>query len=207
MKILSSKLGLLAATGLMAAMFVTTASAQQPNLMRVQIPFAFLAGDRTMPAGDYMVKFEPNFNLVDLVPMQGTTTLRVLMKMGFVRRPKDAGQLGLLTFAKYGDRLVLRGVWASGDREGPRSKDVQGGNRAGPHGRHSGSRGYRNDSVDRSQASDFNSSSNRGCARIESRFPSFSYHAFCFRPPAAALERHSRAASPIPSMAKMQPTL
>ena len=118
MKILTSKLGLLAATGLMAAMFVTTASAQQPNLMRVQIPFAFLAGDRTMPAGDYMVKFEPNFNLVDLVPMQGTTTLRVLMKMGFVRRPKDAGQLGLLTFAKYGDRLVLRGVWASGDREG-----------------------------------------------------------------------------------------
>jgi hypothetical protein len=118
MKTLVSKLGLLAAAGLMASTFVTTAAAQTSNLMRVHIPFAFLAGNQTLPAGDYMMKIDSGFNLLDILPMQGTRTHRVLLQSQFVRRPKGANNGGLLTFAKYGERLVLRGIWTGGDREG-----------------------------------------------------------------------------------------
>jgi hypothetical protein len=118
MKTLVSKLGLLTAAGLMAATFVTTAAAQITSLMRVHIPFAFLAGERTLPAGDYMLKLDSGFNMVDIVPMQGTRTQRVLLQPQFVKRPNGAGERGILTFAKYGDRLVLRGIWTGGDREG-----------------------------------------------------------------------------------------
>jgi hypothetical protein len=118
MKTLVSKLGLLTAAGLMAATFVTTAAAQTTNLMRVHIPFAFLAGEHTLPAGDYMLKLDSGFNMVDIMPMQGTRTQRVMLQPQFVQRPKGASERGLLTFAKYGDRLVLRGIWTGGDREG-----------------------------------------------------------------------------------------
>jgi hypothetical protein len=118
MKTLISKVGFLAAAGLMAVTFTATASAQDANLMRFHVPFAFLAGNQTMPAGDYVLKVDPRFNLVDILPSRGTKVYRVALKQDFVRRPHQAAEGGLLTFAKYGDKLVLRGVWANGKPEG-----------------------------------------------------------------------------------------
>jgi hypothetical protein len=118
MKNLNSKLGLIAAAGLMAATFTTTAGAQDTHLFRVHVPFAFLAGDQTMPAGDYTIRLDPRFNLVDLAPTPGTGLHRVMLKHNFVTRPHRGSSGGLLTFAKYGDKLVLHGVWARGEEDG-----------------------------------------------------------------------------------------
>ncbi len=118
MKNLSSKLGLIVAAGLVAAAFTTTAGAQERQLFRVHVPFAFLAGEQTMPAGDYLIKLDPGFNLVDFMPARGTGIHRVMLKHDFVARPHHDTAGGLLTFAKYGDRLVLRGVWGVGEEDG-----------------------------------------------------------------------------------------
>lgn len=118
MKTLISKLGLIAAAGLMATTIATTASAQDRNLMRVNIPFAFLAGERTLPAGDYLFRLDPQFGLVDIHPMGNNAIYRVQLRGGFVSRQSSGHEGGLLTFAKYGSRLALRGVWANGEHEG-----------------------------------------------------------------------------------------
>lgn len=118
MKILSSKLGLIAAAGLMAATLTTTARAQDNNLFRVHVPFNFLAGNQVMPAGDYTVRYDPRFNLVDILPTPGRGIHRVMLHAKFTKRPGNNSEGGLLTFAKYGDKFVLRGIWSDGASEG-----------------------------------------------------------------------------------------
>ncbi len=118
MKTLSFKLGLIAAAGLLATTMAATANAQDRHLMRVNVPFAFLAGDRTLPAGDYLFRLDPQFDLVDIHPIAENAIYRVQLKGAFVSRQRTGSEGGLLTFAKYGNRLVLRGVWANGEHEG-----------------------------------------------------------------------------------------
>ncbi len=118
MKLLTSKVGLFAAAALFAATFTATAQAQERHLFRVNVPFTFVAGDQSMPAGNYLVRLDPRFNMVDLTPTAGTGLHRVMLKGDFARRPGKTRDGGLLTFAKYGDTMVLHGVWADGASEG-----------------------------------------------------------------------------------------
>lgn len=118
MKLLTSKVGLFAAAALFAATFTATAQAQDRHLFRVNVPFTFVAGDQSMPAGNYMVRLDPKFNTLDLTPTAGTGIRRVMLKGDFAHRPGKTREGGLLTFAKYGDTMVLHGVWADGALEG-----------------------------------------------------------------------------------------
>ena len=118
MKLFTSKAGLFAAAALFAATFTATAQAQDGHLFRIDVPFSFVAGDQSMPAGNYLVRLDPKFNMVDLTPKGGTHVQRVMLKGDFAQRPGKTRNGGLLTFAKYGDTMVLHGVWADGASEG-----------------------------------------------------------------------------------------
>jgi hypothetical protein len=118
MKLLSSKLGIIATAALLSSALAWTAHAQASHLLRVHVPFAFLAGDQTLPAGDYLVKVDPRLNVIDLLPRENNEIHRLLLRHDFVKRPASNLDDGLLTFAKYGNQFVLRGVWTDGAAEG-----------------------------------------------------------------------------------------
>lgn len=118
MKKIVSKFGILLASSLAVVAIAANANAQDANLMRTHIPFAFLAGEQMMPAGDYMVRINSTHQVADLSPLQTTDVRRVALKPASSRRPARTGEEGVLTFVKYGDKYVLRGIWPHGGAMG-----------------------------------------------------------------------------------------
>ena len=78
-KVVSRSTLLIAAT--IAILAMTTAKAETP-LMRMDIPFAFLAGEHTLPAGNYWVRVDTDFRFLELRPADGTGAQRVALAGG-----------------------------------------------------------------------------------------------------------------------------
>jgi hypothetical protein len=108
----------LIALGLGVAMWVAPAGAQSSSSMRFDIPFAFVAGDKVMPAGAYRVTVDPNFNMArfDGVDAQGTRLVRLVP--GSTSRPFDQAHNGSARFTKVGEQYVLTGIWKTGAVDG-----------------------------------------------------------------------------------------
>jgi hypothetical protein len=90
----------------------------EPAPMRAYIPFAFLAGDVTLPAGEYALRVDK----VNRLMMESRDTARVagVLISSQVDQPRSKEDVGRLEFAKYGGTYVLRNVWYAGSTHGGR---------------------------------------------------------------------------------------
>ena len=97
--------------GLFPALVCASLYAQTMNL-RATIPFAFHAGEKAMPAGEYSIQHSAG--TVILRNKGGPSVILMTNASSRPNAPADA-RLG---FNRYGDRYFLSSVWTSGSREG-----------------------------------------------------------------------------------------
>jgi hypothetical protein len=97
-----------------ALMSAIPAKAQwQSTIGTVNIPFAFHAEDREMPAGMYRIVRESDSLLMLRGPNQEVGHVSVHRTMA-----AKAPAQGLAVFHRYGDRYFLGGFWTAGDSYG-----------------------------------------------------------------------------------------
>jgi len=121
MKNLITKRSIWIAIGLLALLSVTTAYAET-KLLRVEIPFKFVAGDQVLPAGVYRVIIDPQFNRMELRRADGAAGAYISVHSA--SRPTSV-ELGQLVFRGYGHTYFLQSVWGAGRSTGselPQSK-------------------------------------------------------------------------------------
>lgn len=105
---------------LLAAIAATAAFAQSSHSINVNVPFSFVAGTRTLPAGGYTV----NQNLMTGVLTIGpdASHAAIMVASHGADSPKGADRSGF-TFRCYGNTCFLSAVWAQGlGRELPTEK-------------------------------------------------------------------------------------
>ncbi len=86
--------------------------------MRVEIPFAFLAGDHMYAPGAYEVRANSEFGYVELRQVKSSIAERVaLVRTGVERKNVDPA-LGFLRFEQLGTTYALKAVGAPNQAEG-----------------------------------------------------------------------------------------
>ncbi|MCC6860495.1 MAG: hypothetical protein IT158_18150 [Bryobacterales bacterium] len=99
-------------TLLAAVAAILTAAAPafaQTPAYKAEVPFQFVAGDRAMPAGEYRIVVIPWTNRIEMYAEDGAATLFLPGTTA-----GGTGHPGKLTFARYGERVFLRGVEVGG---------------------------------------------------------------------------------------------
>jgi len=96
-----------------AIVSLTAANAQTTG--RFDIPFEFVAGETTLPAGEYKVKVEASSALIQIVNANERTALYLL---AIPKQAKDAPATGRLEFRRNGDIYVLTTVWVRNSDRG-----------------------------------------------------------------------------------------
>lgn len=99
---------------LLAASLVLAAAAAPAQTVRAKVPFAFVAGDRVMPAGEYKVALDARTGLIALNPNDevGAWVNAHWADWG------AADQRGQLIFHKYGESYFLKRVKTAATRQG-----------------------------------------------------------------------------------------
>jgi hypothetical protein len=108
---------LLAMSSLMVLLIGGMAYAQAEPRIIANIPFAFIAGNKTLPAGEYTID-RPNTNEPDLLLIRGAEK-RVALFLN--AQNLEAGQTPNkteLVFNEIGDRYFLSQVWVAGEETG-----------------------------------------------------------------------------------------
>lgn len=116
MKNLLRKIGSVAAVCIAALSLAAPASAQQAFNLKVHIPFSFVAGDRSLPAGDYRIRVDEKLGVVQL--RSAETVQNVMLERYMTAKSETDPNGGFLRFAVYGNTYALRGVWSGETREG-----------------------------------------------------------------------------------------
>jgi hypothetical protein len=106
-----------AALGAASLLFVAPAGAQV-STMRMEIPFAFVAGDQVLPAGQYVVTVDQDFNRCLFVNQSDTTAQMIRLLSATKSRPLGKTALGTLQFTRYGGQHFLSAVWRPGHEGG-----------------------------------------------------------------------------------------
>src|SRR5260370_9450451 len=84
--------------------------------MTVNIPFAFVAGNATLPAGEYRVQKLDGNPAVVLIRCSGATA--AAMVMSNAAQAKETQPQSKLVFNRYVNRYFLSQVWATGSIRG-----------------------------------------------------------------------------------------
>ena len=87
--------------------------AQSTQTMKAQIPFGFVVGNRTFPAGEYTVG--PAGAVLQIRSTDGKKSIYALHRS--VQRPVTESQWRLV-FNQYGDTYFLSELWRPGDNTG-----------------------------------------------------------------------------------------
>ena len=98
---------LMVALAIMTA--VVSANAQSRNVVLADIPFEFVVGDKTLPAGEYLVR--PINATGDALAIQGTDNKEAAVRL---TEPIDAMKKrtqARLVFHRYGQNYFLAQVW------------------------------------------------------------------------------------------------
>ncbi|MFN7998861.1 MAG: hypothetical protein U0Q18_34880 [Bryobacteraceae bacterium] len=90
-----------------AATCLSAAMAYPPTIMRFDVPFAFTAGDRQLPAGEYQVRWDPVINTILLERLGGES---IFLPVTHLEAPPSPEMRGALRFQRYGDQFFLRGI-------------------------------------------------------------------------------------------------
>ena len=102
---------------LLLALTAISVSAQSQRSKITNIPFDFIVGEKTLPAGEYTV--EPNrrdFDKVWLVQSRDGRTSAVFTTMPV--RASETQEKAKFVFHKYGDRYFLSQIWTPGGNSG-----------------------------------------------------------------------------------------
>ena len=75
--------------------------------MTVSVPFGFIAGDKSLPAGDYSVQVNPERGSV-VLQQEGQSPLILLTNQ---RESTNTPPRGKLVFKRYGANFFLSEVW------------------------------------------------------------------------------------------------
>ena len=105
---------ILALVGL-ALFAAVSASAQNPNTIEVNVPFAFHAGNQQMPAGHYLI--EPVSAGSHLLALRGPGKAFGNV-MTHPETAKTVPAQGFVAFHKIGERYFLAGLWSAGEDGG-----------------------------------------------------------------------------------------
>jgi hypothetical protein len=108
------------ALGMAVAFLVCMATASgcyaQRSSLVVNIPFAFHAGDKTLPAGEYRVESMPTGDGI-LHRIECTNCHALAIVPSLAVEPKSGPSEARLIFHRYGDSYFLSEIW-TGQREG-----------------------------------------------------------------------------------------
>jgi hypothetical protein len=89
--------------------------AQSAQELKVNVPFEFVAGSRTLPAGQYTTSQAGNPNAVVIRSVAGAPG--VVMVASRVKSP-GRHEIGKLVFHRYGNRYFLSEVWGTDQSTG-----------------------------------------------------------------------------------------
>jgi len=99
--------------GLMLMLSILPVMAQHPGTIKAKIPFAFTVGDKTLPAGEYLIKL-PIASGIAAITIKSSDGKEAVMALADpVKSSGNAEELGLI-FVKNGDRNVLFQVFVPG---------------------------------------------------------------------------------------------
>ena len=84
---------------------------QSAQLIRVNVPFDFVAGKKSFPAGEYMVRSSLSPGTLVIQPADYSSSLVLLAHQTIARTEPETAKL---TFHKYGDRYFLSQVFSPG---------------------------------------------------------------------------------------------
>lgn len=90
----------------------TSLVAQSKPVIKVNVPFNFMVGAKTLPAGEYRIQTErPNLVLIQSTDSKSNTNLTA-------HSAQDTQMNGVaaLRFNRYGDRYFLSQIWTGSDQ-------------------------------------------------------------------------------------------
>jgi len=94
----------------------TTRVAQAQDGMAVNVPFDFVAGSKTLPAGEYTVKISaPTHSMILISRKDATTSAFINTNAAVSIDPQTESKL---VFNRYGDSYFLSQVWSEGNTQG-----------------------------------------------------------------------------------------
>ena len=111
MMTLISKKAIVMAIGLTALIGVAMPASAQVSYLRAKIPFAFVAGKTSLPAGEYRMQVDPHTRVLQIQPVAENVTYSVLLSAGADSRGGGQTDTGLLRFEKVGGQYYLGEVW------------------------------------------------------------------------------------------------
>jgi hypothetical protein len=116
------------ATLFVLSLIVAAQVAQADEPMLVNIPFAFVAGNATLPAGEYRVQKMDENSAVVLIRCSGPSASAMVLSNA--AQAKETQTQSKLVFHRYGNRYFLSQVWSAGSIRGrqllksPREKEI-----------------------------------------------------------------------------------
>lgn len=102
--------------GIAFATAVVSANAQSPKLVISNVPFEFVVGDQTMPAGEYRIKSASAFSNGLIIQRADSAASTVRLSNGI--QPSRSKTNARLVFHRYGSHYFLAEVWSGGENEG-----------------------------------------------------------------------------------------
>ena len=98
-------------TAVAALTLAAAGYAQSAQELKVTVGFDFVAGSRTLPAGQYTVSQPPNSSAVVI---RGMGVPRGAVVLANKVESPGRQEIGKLVFHRYGDRYFLAEVWETG---------------------------------------------------------------------------------------------
>ncbi len=92
-----------------------SARAQASFPLAANIPFDFVVGKQTLPAGEYRIE-QPSSNSVLLIRSTDGHTSTIVMTMAALAN--DWQSESKLVFNRYGDQYFLSQIWTAGNKSG-----------------------------------------------------------------------------------------
>jgi hypothetical protein len=105
----TSMIGILMVVGLVSLLTAAPASGQ--TIAKFSVPFQFVAGDRVLPAGEYLVKVDSGLRSLQIRHAWGVDGAFLA---AVPARTMDAASVGKLVFTAYGSARLLQTVWIGG---------------------------------------------------------------------------------------------
>jgi len=96
------------------AMLATTAASAQTVNVKATVPFSFIVGQSTLPAGEYSLKAMGNGQVLEMRNFDAKINQLVLSNSCESRTASKTK----LVFHRYGDRYFLSQIWREGNNYG-----------------------------------------------------------------------------------------
>lgn len=103
--------------GIAFATAVVSANAQSTNKLVISnVPFEFVVGDQTMPAGEYRIRSASAFGNGLIIQRADAKSSAMRLSNGI--EPSRSKTNARLVFHRYGSHYFLAEVWSGGENEG-----------------------------------------------------------------------------------------